>query len=189
MFSLLCLSILHNCCISAARKIFMQNSNYKTVSKLLFPEQQEIPQNASYKFDDILRRDFHNMQQERFKRFNPSISQQYEHEEKYREIANFIKNHVLTVGKEQAVRDFQAGINFLHIDIKDFIKEDGDFGENTFKAFFEICKFYGLDVIKESIRKGAVSNAVLDTTENSEINTDFLVHNINKNLNTNKEVF
>ena len=94
----------------------------------------------------------------------------------------------MSVGKEQAVKDFQTGINFLHIHLKDFIKEDGDFGENTFKAFCEICKSYGLDVIKEAIRKGAISNAVLDTTENPEINTDFLVHNINKNLNTNKEV-
>lgn len=166
----------------------MKNLNHKTVSELLFPKQQEIPQNASQKFDDILRRDFHNMRLERFKRFNPSIGQQCEQEEKYREISNFIKNHVLMVGKEQAVKDFQAGINFLHIDIKDFIKEDGDFGENTFNAFFEICKFYGLDVIKEAIRKGAISNAVLDTTENPQINTDFLVHNINKNLNANKEV-
>ena len=128
------------------------------------------------------------MQQERFKRLNPNLVQQVEQEQKYTEIAEFIQQHVLSVGKEQAIKDFQAGINFLHIDLKDFIKEDGDFGENTYKAFCEICKFYGLDVIKESIRKGAVSNAVLDTTENPEINTNFLVHNINKNLNTTKEV-
>lgn len=107
----------------------------------------------------------------------------------YKEIANYIKNHVLTVGKEQAVRDFQAGINFLHLDIKDFIKEDGDFGENTYKALLEICKFYEIAVIKEAIRKGAISNAVIDTTEDSQINTDFLVQKINKNLNFNKEVF
>ena len=167
----------------------MQNSNYKTVSNLLFSEQQEIHQNASHKFDDILRRDFHDMQQKRFKRFNPSINQQYEQEKMYKEIANYIKNHVLTVGKEQAVRDFQAGINFLHLDIKDFIKEDGDFGENTYKALLEICKFYEIAVIKEAIRKGAISNAVIDTTEDSQINTDFLVQKINKNLNFNKEVF
>ena len=167
----------------------MKNLDYKTVSKLLFPEQQELPQNASQKFDDILRSDFYNMQQERFKKLNPNLAPQVEQEQKYKEIADFMKEHIISVGKEQAIKDFQTGINFLHIDIKDFIKEDGNFGENTFKAFFEICKFYGLDVIKESIRKGAVSNAVLDTTENSEIITDFLVHNINKNLNTNKEVF
>ena len=155
----------------------MKNLDYKTVSKLLFPEQQELSQNASQKFDDILRSDFYNMQQERFKKLNPNLAPQVEQEQKYKEIADFMKEHIISVGKEQAIKDFQTGINFLHIDIKDFIKEDGDFGENTFKAFYEICKFYGL-----------VSNAVLDTTEDQNINTDFLVNNINKNLNTNKEV-
>ena len=162
--------------------------NFKKVSNMIFPEDSILTKTPAQKFDDMLRKQYFSMQQERFKKLNPKMGLQVETEQKYSEIADFMKEHIISVGKEQAVKDSQAGINFLHIDLKDFIKEDGSFGENTFKAFYEICKFYGLDVIKEAIRKGAVSNAVLDTTEDPNINTDFLVDNINKNLNTNKEV-
>lgn len=162
--------------------------NFKTVSKLLFPEETALNQTPSQRFENMLRKQYLNLQRERLKKLKPNLAPQVEQEQKYKEIADFMKEHIISVGKKQAIKDFQAGINFLHIDVKDFIKEDGNFGEKTFKAFYEICKFYGLDVIKEAIRKGAVSNAVLDTTENPNVNTDFLVDNINKNLNTNKEV-
>ena len=160
----------------------MKNLDYKTVSKLLFPEQQELPQNASQKFDDILRRDFYNMQQERFKKLNPNLAPQIEQEKKYKEIADFMKEHIISVGKEQAIKDFQAGINFLHIDVKDFIKEDGDFGENTFKAFYDIFKYYDIEIIKNAIRKGALSNTVIGTSSDKSVNTTAMVKQVNDNL-------
>lgn len=144
--------------------------------------------NKTQTVDDLIRKEYFELQQQKLKRLNPSLSNELEAEEKYTEIADFIKEHVLAAGKEQAVKDFQAGLNFLHIDLKDFIKEDGDFGNNTFNAFYEICKFYNIEVIKEAIRKGAISNAVINTTIDPKINTDYLVDTINQNLNTTKEV-
>lgn len=171
--------------LNATRKFIMEN--LEQVSQILFPDETELNKTPSQKFDDEIRRQIFNQRKERFQRLNPKMGEEMETESKYREIADFIKEHVLAVGKEQAVNDFQAGINFLHINLKDFIKEDGDFGENTFKAFYEICKFYGLDVIKESIRKGAVSNAVIETTSDPSVNTEFLLYKIQNNLNTNRE--
>lgn len=163
-------------------RTFFMEKTVNDISKLLFPDEAKINKTPGQRFNDEIRRQVFEMRKERYQKINPKFGEEMESESKYREIADFIRHHVIQVGKEQAVKDFQAGINFLHIDLKDFIKEDGDFGENTFKAFYEICKFYGLDVIKESIRKGAISNAVLETTTYPYVNTDFLVENINTNL-------
>ena len=160
----------------------MKNLDYKTVSKLLFPEQQELPQNASQKFDDILRRDFYNMQQERFIRLNPSLAPQVEQEQKYKEIADFMKEHIISVGKEQAIRNFQSGLNFLHKDLIQPLKEDGDFGEKTFRAFYDIFKYYDIDIIKNAIRKGALSNTVIGTSSDKNVNTKAMVNHVQNNL-------
>lgn len=160
----------------------MEELNYQAVSELLFPDEKELNKTADERFSDEIRSQILNRKKESFKRLNPKTDAVSEAEEKFCEIADFIRGHIISVGKEQAVKDFQAGINFLHIDLKEFIKEDGDFGENTFRAFFDICNFYELEVIKESIRKGALSNAVIETTSDSAANTDFLVHNIQNNL-------
>lgn len=108
---------------------------------------------------------------ERLGIFNNNQSIQTQEEQNYTEIANFIKKHVLSVGKEQAVKDFQCGLNFLHKDLNDALKEDGDFGEKTFKAFYEIFKHYDISTIKNAIRKGALSNTLIDTTSDKNINT------------------
>ena len=66
------------------------------------------------------------MRNQRLRILNPDLIDQYYQNENYTEIANFIKKHVLSVGKEQAVKDFQCGLNFLHKDLTEPLKEDGD---------------------------------------------------------------
>ena len=81
------------------------NQNYKTVLKLLFPEKSTLNKTPSQQFEEQLRNQLHSMRQERQKLLNPEdISADFENEN-YKEIADFIKQHVLTVGKEQAVKD------------------------------------------------------------------------------------
>lgn len=156
--------------------------NYKTLSRLLFPEQPEAERTPSQKFDDMLRNQLYSMRMARLGIFNNNQSIQTQEEENYTEIANFIKKHVLSVGKEQAVKDFQCGLNFLHKDLNDALKEDGDFGEKTFKAFYEIFKHYDISTIKNAIRKGALSNTLIDTTSDKNINTKAIVRQLENNL-------
>lgn len=152
------------------------------VSKLLFPEKSSFNKTPSQQFEDQLRNQLHSMRQEREKLLNPeTVSIEFENEN-YKEIADFIKQHVLTVGKEQAVKDFQCGLNFLHKDLIEPLKEDGDFGEKTFRAFYEIFKYYDIEIIKNAIRKGALSNTVISTSSNSAINTKSMVNQIQNNL-------
>ena len=54
--------------------------------------------------------------------------------------------------------------NFLHKDLLEPLKEDGEFGEKTFKAFYDIFKHYDISIIKNAIRKGALSNTLIDTS-------------------------
>ena len=153
------------------------NQNYKTVLKLLFPEKSTLNISPSQQFEEQLRNQLHSMRQERQKLLNPEdISADFENEN-YKEIADFIKQHVLTVGK-----DFQCGLNFLHKDLIEPLKEDGDFGEKTFRAFYDIFKYYDIEIIKNAIRKGALCNTVISTSSNSAINTKSMVNQVQNNL-------
>lgn len=154
--------------------------NYKTVSKLLFPEEET--RTNSQKFDNLLRNQLYSMRNERLRILNPENPQQITDNENYTEIAEFIKKHVLAVGKEQAVRDFQSGLNFLHKDLLEPLKEDGEFGEKTFRAFYEIFKYYDIEIVKNAIRKGALSNTVIATSSDKTVNTKAMVNQVNKNL-------
>ena len=152
--------------------------NCKTVSKLLFPDEQALNKNPSQRFEEQLRNQLHSMKNERLRILNPKLAEQDFENEKYKEIADFIRNHVLSVGKEQAVKDFQTGLNFLHKDLLEPLKEDGNFGEKTFKAFYDIFKHYDISIIKNAIRKGAISNTLIDTSSDKNINTQALVNQI-----------
>ena len=156
--------------------------NYKTVSKLLFNDEAAVDKTPSQKFDDLLRNQLQAMRNQRLRILNSDLTDQYYQNENYTEIANFIKKHVLSVGKEQAVKDFQCGLNFLHKDLTEPLKEDGEFGEKTFKAFYEIFKHYDISIIKNAIRKGALSNTLIDTSSDENINTKALVNRIENNL-------
>jgi len=105
------------------------------------------------------------------------------------ELKKFTNNHVQKVGMEQAVKDFQFGMNLLNKNKKESViaskrqlKEDGDFGEKTLACFCDACKNYSPRVIKKYIRLGAIANVVFNTKNNSRINTDKLVCTICENL-------
>ena len=156
--------------------------NFKTISKRLFPDEQALSKTLSQKFEEQLRNQLRSMKNERLRILNPELSEQDFENENYKEIADFIKNHVLSVGKGQAVKDFQCGLNFLHKDFLEPLKEDGEFGEKTFKAFYEIFKYYDIEIIKNAIRKGALSNAVIATSSDQAVNTTAMVNQIQNNL-------
>ena len=160
----------------------IMKENYKTVSKLLFPDEQALSQTPTQNFEDLLRNQLHSMRNERMRILNPEPQKQDFENENYKDIADFIKDHVLSVGKEQAVKDFQCGLNFLHKDLVESLNEDGNFGEKTFKAFYEILKHYDISIIKNAIRKGALSNTLIDTSSDKNINTQALVNQIQNNL-------
>lgn len=155
--------------------------DFKTVSKLLFPDKEEFDKTPSRRFEDELRNQYHKLQ--RLKSYGIDYSENEDLvDEKYKSIADYIKDHVKAVGKEQAVRDFQCGLNFLHKGLKEALKEDGDFGEKTFKAFYEIFKHYDIEIIKNAIRKGALSNTVIGTASDKTLNTQTLVNQVQTNL-------
>ena len=156
--------------------------DFMQVSKLLFPEKSSLNRTPSQKFEDQLRNKLHSMRNERMHILNPKSQKQDFENENYKEIADFIKQHVLTVGKEQAVKDFQCGLNFLHKDLIEPLKEDGEFGEKTFRAFYDIFKYYDIDIIKNAIRKGALSNTVIGTSSDKNVNTKAMVNHVQNNL-------
>ncbi|MBQ8634988.1 hypothetical protein IJ425_02410 [bacterium] len=156
----------------------------KEVSQLLFPEEQET-KSSSQKFDEILRKKLKTL------RFNEhsKIEQETQIGENIQELANFIQNHVITVGKEQAVLDFQVGLNLLNgykkdsfIDAKIQLEEDSDFGEKTFSALLDVLKNYPVDVVNKFIKLGAINNEIWNTKNNNQIDTNKTVEILTQKL-------
>ena len=128
--------------------------NFKTVSKLLFPEETALNQTPSQKFENMLRNQLYSMRQERLSAEEQAPAENLAQNENYTIIADFIKQHVLTVGKGQAVKDFQCGLNFLHKDLIQPLKEDGEFGEKLLKLFMTFLNITILKLLKMQLGKG-----------------------------------
>ena len=74
-------------------------------------------------------------------------------------------------------------MNFLHKDIADLLKEDGDYGEKTFAALYEVLQHYPLEVVKEAIQRGAKSNIGIDYEYSIDEEPETLIENVEENLN------
>ena len=105
------------------------------------------------------------------------------------DITKFIREHIKSVGQEQAVKDFQTGLNLLTGYKKETVleeqirlEEDADFGDKTFAMFQSVLEYYPLEVIKEYIKMGASNNAVWETKDDSQIDTNEFVDEIAENL-------
>ena len=159
--------------------------NYKTVAKLLFPDEQDLNKTSLQKFDEILRKKLKTLRSYE----NPNTEKETQIDENLQELANFIQNHVITVGKEQAVLDFQVGLNLLNgykkdsfIDAKIQLEEDSDFGEKTFLALLDVLKNYPVDVVKKFIKLGAINNEIWNTKNNNQIDTNKTVETLTQKL-------
>lgn len=140
----------------------MEKFDEKTTEHILFPPSEILNQTPSEMFSDKLRREILYKQAYDYCKFSPELGEALNERMIYDDISEFIRSHVKSVGKEQAIKDFQCGLNYLNKDFADLIREDGIYGDKTFAAFYEILQYYPLEVIKEAIRKGAKNNLVIE---------------------------
>lgn len=129
------------------------------------------------------------MRKQRLTTVDSSYQNETEVNEDYKKIADFIKKHVIAVGKEQAMKDIQLALNLLCNSKKNAIleelkmlKEDGDFGKKTFSCLKHVCRHYSIDVIKEYLKLGAMNNAIFETQNDNNVDTKKLVKDIRNNL-------
>lgn len=109
------------------------------------------------------------------------------------EVLDFLQKHIRKVGTEQAVKDFQRGLNILNkynkkspIEAKRPIDEDGILGNQTYSCLENVCQKYTPQIVQKYVRRGAVNNAIFDTKNDGRIDTDKRVLNIYKNLSKEK---
>ncbi len=110
------------------------------------------------------------------------------------EITEFLKKHAGKVGENQAVKDLQKAMNMLNKGKKDSpikekqpLKEDGELGEKTYGSLIFVFKNYTPRLINKFIRRAAINNAIFDTKNNNNVNTEKKVDKIYENLKTDKE--
>ncbi len=166
-----------------------ENFNAEETKEILFPDEETLNRPASESFSEQLRNEFAYKQIENSAKINPELLEVANEHKIYTELAEFIREHIKSVGQEQAVKDFQTGLNLLTGYKKETVleeqirlEEDADFGDKTFAMFQSVLEYYPLEVIKEYIKMGASNNAVWETKDDTEIDTNEFVDEIAENL-------
>ena len=166
-----------------------ENFDTEETKEILFPDEETLNRPASESFSEQLRNEFAYKQIENSAKFNPELAEIANEHKIYTELAEFIREHIKSVGQEQAVKDFQCGLNLLTGYKKETVleeqirlEEDSDFGEKTYAMLQSALEYYPLEVIKEYIKMGASNNAVWETKDDTEIDTNEYVDEVAENL-------
>ena len=157
----------------------MEKTTPEIVSEKLFSQKPCVE-----KFNNELKKKILKMREKSFKRLqNENIENSEEispeEEAKIAELADYITKYVQETGKEQAIIDFQTGLNLLNgykkespIKSQIRLEEDGNFGEKTLAALLGALRYYDLQIIKKYIKLGTINNTIWNTKNISTINTD-----------------
>lgn len=168
----------------------MEKTTPEIVSEKLFSQKPCVE-----KFNNELKKKILKMREKSFKRLqNENIENSEEispeEEAKIAELADYITKYVQETGKEQAIIDFQTGLNLLNgykkespIKSQIRLEEDGNFGEKTLAALLGALRYYSVNVIAQFIRLGAINNNLWQTKDLAGINTDEKIANITKKFN------
>ena len=161
----------------------MEKFDAELTEDIIFPNKKDLDKSPEKLFSDKLKQEIMYSQMKKLCKVNPELEEPLSQRMIFDDLAEFIREHILAVGKEQAIKDFQCGLNFLHKDIADLLKEDGDYGEKTFAAFYEVLQHYPLEVVKEAIIRGAKSNVGIDYEYSIDEEPETLIENVEENLN------
>ena len=168
----------------------MEKTTPEIVSEKLFSQKPCVE-----KFNNELKKKILKMREKSFKRLqNENIENSEEispeEEAKIAELADYITKYVQETGKEQAIIDFQTGLNLLNgykkespIKSQIRLEEDGNFGEKTLAALLGALRYYSVNVIAQFIRLDAINNNLWQTKDLAGINTDEKIANITKKFN------
>lgn len=169
----------------------MNTKNLEQVREKLFSAKD-----SSQKMNDEIKNSAERIKEKVLRRLKPSIFNDKddtisdENYQKVSELSDFISQYVKEAGKEQAILDFQAGLNLLNgykksssVEAKIKLEEDSDFGEKTFAALFNVFKNYPVDVVKKFVKLGAINNRIWNTKNNKSIDTDSEVEKVTDKLN------
>ena len=169
----------------------MNTKNLEQVREKLFSAKD-----SSQKMNDEIKNSAERIKEKVLRRLKPSIFNDKddtisdENYQKVSELSDFISQYVKEAGKEQAILDFQVGLNLLNgykksssVEAKIKLEEDSDFGEKTFAALFNVFKNYPVDVVKKFVKLGAINNRIWNTKNNKSIDTDSEVEKVTDKLN------
>ena len=166
-----------------------ENFNTEETKEILFPDEETLNRPKSMWFSDKLRNEFAYNDMIKKSKFAPELAEIANEHKIYTELAEFIREHIKTVGQEQAVKDFQCGLNLLTGYKKETVleeqirlEEDADFGEKTYAMLQSALEYYPLEVIKKYIKLGAANNGIWETKQDESFDTDEYVEEVNNTL-------
>ncbi len=167
----------------------MEKFDAELTEDIIFPNEKDLNKSPEKLFSDRLRQEIMYSRMKKLCKVNPELEEPLNQRIIFDDLAEFLREHILAVGKEQAIKDFQTGLNLLTGYKKETVlekqvrlEEDADFGEKTFEMFMSVLDYYPLEVIKEYIKTGASNNAVWETKDDTKIDTNEFVEEITNNL-------
>ena len=90
-----------------------ENFDTEETKEILFPDEETLNRPESMWFSDKLRNEFAYNDMIKKSKFAPELAEIANEHKIYTELAEFIREHIKSVGQEQAVKDFQCGLNLL----------------------------------------------------------------------------
>lgn len=167
----------------------MTNFDTEETKEILFPEDKVLNQSPEESFNEKLRNEILYKKAKDMEKIDPELYETANEHKIYTELAEFIREHIKSVGQEQAIKDFQTGLNLLTGYKKETVleeqirlEEDSDFGDKTYAMLQSTLEYYPLEVIKKYIQMGASNNAVWETKDDSQIDTNEFVDEVAENL-------
>ena len=167
----------------------MQEFDAELTKDIIFPNEKELDKSPEKLFSDKLKQEIMYSQMKKLCKVNPELEEPLNQRIIFDELAEFLREHILAVGKEQAIKDFQCGLNLLTGYKKETVleeqvqlEEDANFGGKTFDMLKSALEYYPLEVIKKYIKLGAANNGIWETKQDESFNTDEYVEEVNNKL-------
>ena len=167
----------------------MQEFDAELTKDIIFPNEKDLDKSPKELFSDKIKQEILYTKIKNLCKVNPELEEPLNQRMIFDDLAEFIREHIKSVGKEQAIKDFQTGLNLLTgykketvLDEQTRLEEDSDFGVKTYAMLQSALEYYPLEVIKEYIKMGASNNAVWETKDDSQIDTNEYVDEVAENL-------
>ena len=91
----------------------MTNFDTEETKEILFPDEEVLNQSPKDSFNEKLRNEILYKKAKDMEKIDPELYETANEHKIYTELAEFIREHIKSVGQEQAVKDFQTGLNLL----------------------------------------------------------------------------
>ncbi len=93
----------------------MQEFDAELTKDIIFPNEKDLDKSPKELFSDKIKQEILYTKIKNLCKVNPELEEPLNQRMIFDDLAEFIREHIKSVGKEQAIKDFQTGLNLLTV--------------------------------------------------------------------------